>query len=62
MSGFRAENSMVLLQINADTSLYQDPPPQIFTAAPEKKAVRFECDAFDGQLHFIRKEAGYVRP
>lgn len=59
-SEYNSGNNTVLLQINANTSMYQDPPPQIFTSAPEKQAVRFECDEFDGKIRFIRKEAGYA--
>lgn len=49
-----------LLQINAYDSFYQDPVPPIFTINLQKEPVLFECDAFDGQLRFIKKEDSHV--
>lgn len=51
------KNVTTLLQISSSSSLYQSPPPHIFTTDPQKQSVLFECDVFDGKIHFITKEA-----
>lgn len=61
IAGSNMKNNTMLLQINADAALCQDPAPLIYTTDPQKSAILFECDVFDGQMHFVRKEDNLVK-